>query len=188
MAERRLSILIALADRERAEDLAVHLAEEHGMLVTLAGELDPEDHAVEHYDAVLPTEPVDDETPHVILDDRLPGEDVTGNILAVLPTSAGDALVGAALRLAAAGYRIAPADHHCRQVRRRGMAAVVLTQREKQVVALLAEGASNKLIARRLGISVHTAKFHVAAILQKLGAVNRTDAIAIAMREGLVLV
>ena len=68
------------------------------------------------------------------------------------------------------------------------MAAVVLTQREKQVVALLAEGASNKLIARRLGISVHTAKFHVAAILQKLGAVNRTDAIAIAMREGLVLV
>ena len=53
MAERRLSILLALADRERAEDLAVHLAEEHGMLVTLAGELDPDDHAVEHYDAVL---------------------------------------------------------------------------------------------------------------------------------------
>ena len=64
----------------------------------------------------------------------------------------------------------------------------MLTQREKQVVALLAEGASNKLIARRLGISVHTAKFHVAAILHKLGAVNRTDAIAIAMREGLILV
>ena len=53
MAERRLSILIALASRERAEDLAVHLAEEHGMVATLAGELDPEDHAVEHYDAVL---------------------------------------------------------------------------------------------------------------------------------------
>ena len=56
------------------------------------------------------------------------------------------------------------------------------------MIALLAEGASNKLIARRLDISVHTAKFHVAAILEKLGAVNRTDAIAIAMREGLVLV
>src|SRR5262249_18784926 len=63
-----------------------------------------------------------------------------------------------------------------------------LTQRESQVIALLAEGASNKLIARRLDISVHTAKFHVAPILEKLGAVNRTDAIAIAMREGLVLV
>ena len=43
MAERRLSILLALADRERAEDLAVHLAEEHGMAATLAGELDPDD-------------------------------------------------------------------------------------------------------------------------------------------------
>ena len=44
------------------------------------------------------------------------------------------------------------------------------------------------MIARRLDISVHTAKFHVAAILTKLGAANRTDAIAIAMRQGLVLV
>ena len=149
--------------------------------------LDPEDHAVEHYDAVLSTEPVDGETPHVILDDRLPNGDATGNILAVIPTSAGDALVAAALRLAAAGYRIAPAAS-LPAGKAPGMAAVVLTHREKQVVALLAEGASNKLIARRLGISVHTAKFHVAAILQKLGAVNRTDAIAIAMREGLVLV
>ena len=56
------------------------------------------------------------------------------------------------------------------------------------MLALLAEGAPNKVIARRLDISVHTAKFHVAAILTKLGAANRTDAIAIAMRQGLVLV
>ena len=187
MADRRLSILIALASRERAENLAVHLAEEHGMVATLAGELDPEDHAVEHYDAVLSTEPVDGETPHVSLDDRLTNGDATGNILAVMPTSASEELVAAALRLAAAGYRIQPAAS-LPAGKAPGMAAVVLTHREKQVVALLAEGASNKLIARRLGISVHTAKFHVAAILQKLGAVNRTDAIAIAMREGLVLV
>jgi DNA-binding CsgD family transcriptional regulator len=187
MAERRLSILLALADRERAEDLAVHLVEEHGMLATVAGEIDPDDPAGEHYDAVLAAEPVDDETPHVILGDRPAGEEMTGNIFAILPTSSGDALIAAALRLAAAGYRIALAA----SLPPTGVAlgtAVVLTQREKQVVALLAEGASNKLIARRLGISVHTAKFHVAAILQKLGAVNRTDAIAIAMREGLILV
>ena len=75
------------------------------MVATLAGELDPEDHAVEHYDAVLSTEPVDGETPHVIFDDRLPNGDATGNILAVMPTSAGDELVAAALRLAAAGYQ-----------------------------------------------------------------------------------
>ena len=41
MAARRLSILVALADRERAEDFAIHLGEEQGMVVTLAGELDP---------------------------------------------------------------------------------------------------------------------------------------------------
>ena len=204
MAERRLSILLALADHERAEDLAIHLAEEHGMVVTLAGELDPEDHAVEHYDAVLAAEPIDAETPHVILDDSTAGEHAEGNVFAVLPRSAADPLVGAALRLAAAGYRISqaapgrtarvqaddvqPMNGSAGLPAARLSGAIVLTQREKQVVALLAEGASNKLIARRLGISVHTAKFHVAAILQKLGAVNRTDAIAIAMREGLVLV
>jgi DNA-binding NarL/FixJ family response regulator len=188
VAERRLSILLALADRERAEDFAVHLAEEHGMLVTLAGELDPEDHAGEHYDAVLAAEPIDDETPHVILSEQPASEEMTGNIFAVLPPSTGDALVGAALRLAAAGYRIAPAGSLPPTGKALPTGAIVLTQREKQVLALLAEGASNKLIARRLAISVHTAKFHVAAILQKLGAVNRTDAIAIAMREGLILV
>ena len=188
MAERRLSILLALADRERAEDFAVHIAEDHGMLVTLASELDADDHAGEHYDAVLAAEPVDGATPHVILGDRPAGESAADNIVAVLPSAAGDALVGAALRLAAAGYRIAPAGSLPPTGKAPPTGAIVLTQREKQVVALLAEGASNKLIARRLGISVHTAKFHVAAILQKLGAVNRTDAIASAMREGLILV
>jgi DNA-binding CsgD family transcriptional regulator len=63
-----------------------------------------------------------------------------------------------------------------------------LSAREQQVAELLVEGASNKLIARRLGISVHTAKFHVAAVLEKLGARNRADAVAIVMREGLVVV
>lgn len=63
-----------------------------------------------------------------------------------------------------------------------------LSPREAEVLVLLAEGAPNKVIARRLDISIHTVKFHVAAILVKLGAANRTDAIAIAMRQGLVLV
>jgi DNA-binding NarL/FixJ family response regulator len=63
-----------------------------------------------------------------------------------------------------------------------------LTARELQVLQLLAEGASNKAIARRLGITPHTAKFHVAAIAGKLGASGRTDAVAKAMRLGLVMV
>jgi DNA-binding CsgD family transcriptional regulator len=61
-----------------------------------------------------------------------------------------------------------------------------LTPRELEVLALLAEGASNKAIARRLGISVHTAKFHVRSLLEKLDAVGRTDAVAHAASLGVL--
>ena len=61
-----------------------------------------------------------------------------------------------------------------------------LTPRELDVLALLAEGASNKDIARRLGISVHTAKFHVGSLLEKLDATGRTDAVAHAARRGVI--
>ena len=50
----------------------------------------------------------------------------------------------------------------------------------------MAEGASNKGIARRLGISVHTAKFHVGSLLDKLDATGRTDAVAQAVRQGVI--
>ena len=61
-----------------------------------------------------------------------------------------------------------------------------LTPRELDVLALLAEGASNKVIAQRLGISVHTAKFHVGSLLDKLDATGRTDAVAHAARRGVI--
>lgn len=61
-----------------------------------------------------------------------------------------------------------------------------LTQREFEVLELLAEGASNKTIARRLGISAHTAKFHVGRLLDKLDANGRTDAVAHAARLGVL--
>jgi DNA-binding CsgD family transcriptional regulator len=64
---------------------------------------------------------------------------------------------------------------------------IPLTPRELEVLALLAEGASNKAIALRLGISVHTAKFHVGSLLDKLDAVGRTDAVAHAARIGAIL-
>ena len=62
-----------------------------------------------------------------------------------------------------------------------------LTPRELEVLAAMADGASNKVIARRLGISFHTAKFHVAAILAKLDADSRTEAVARAAHLGLVM-
>jgi DNA-binding NarL/FixJ family response regulator len=64
---------------------------------------------------------------------------------------------------------------------------VPLTPRELEVLAAMADGASNKAIARRLGISFHTAKFHVAAILAKLDADSRTEAVARAAHLGLVM-
>jgi DNA-binding NarL/FixJ family response regulator len=66
-------------------------------------------------------------------------------------------------------------------------AAARLTPRELEVLAAMADGASNKAIARRLGISFHTAKFHVAAILAKLDADSRTEAVTRAAQLGLVM-
>ena len=62
-----------------------------------------------------------------------------------------------------------------------------LTPREMEVLQLLAQGLANKAIAERLGISDHTAKFHVNAILGKLDAESRTEAIVQAVRLGLVI-
>jgi DNA-binding CsgD family transcriptional regulator len=61
-----------------------------------------------------------------------------------------------------------------------------LTPREKDVLVLLAEGASNEAIARQLGISVHTAKFHVGSLLEKFDATGRTDVVAHAARLGVI--
>ncbi len=65
-------------------------------------------------------------------------------------------------------------------------AETALTPRELEVLTLLADGASNKTIARRLGISVHTAKFHVGSLIDKLDATGRTDAVAHAARLGVI--
>jgi NarL family two-component system response regulator YdfI len=62
-----------------------------------------------------------------------------------------------------------------------------LTPRELEVLALMAEGAGNKTIARRLQISDHTVKYHVASILAKLHATSRTEAVSQGIRHGLVL-
>ena len=63
-----------------------------------------------------------------------------------------------------------------------------LTSREGEVLALLADGAANKEIAGRLGISEHTVKFHVSSILNKLGAASRTEAVTRGYKEGLIVI
>lgn len=91
-------------------------------------------------------------------------------------------LIVAAARLRAAGYRVEREP----ETRSAPLERRALSQREQQVAELLVNGASNKVIARELDISVHTAKFHVTAILDKLGARNRADAVSILIRERLV--
>jgi DNA-binding CsgD family transcriptional regulator len=99
-------------------------------------------------------------------------------IASVLSNVEGVELVGASLEAdAVIVATTAPGDAD---------AEVALTARELEVLALLAEGASNKLIARRLGISTHTAKYHVASLLEKLDAVSRTDAVTSAARLGVL--
>jgi DNA-binding CsgD family transcriptional regulator len=88
------------------------------------------------------------------------------------------------LRLAAPGE---PADAVLVAGAERAMDRdVALTPREFDVLALLAEGASNKAIARKLAISVHTVKFHIASLFDKLDAEGRTEAVAQAARLGAI--
>ncbi len=63
-----------------------------------------------------------------------------------------------------------------------------LTPREVEVLQLLSEGLGNKEIGARLNISEHTAKFHVASIMGKLGATTRTEAVTLGIRRGLVMI
>ena len=63
-----------------------------------------------------------------------------------------------------------------------------LTEREIEVLRMLAEGLGNKTIAYRLGISEHTVKFHVSSVIAKLGASGRTEAVTIGIRRGLIMI
>lgn len=116
-------------------------------------------------------------------------------VRAILPEDAEPRTIIEALRLVSQGFIIlhdqALAEPMLPEPAEESTAdpvAVVLTPREKEVLQLLAAGASNKLIARRLGVSIHTAKFHVASLLRKLGASGRLEAVGIGLRTGLVMV
>lgn len=128
--------------------------------------------------------------------------DQTCDIRAVVPSDIDATMLGAVLAVVAAGFEVRP--HQGKPRARRDATGSwaetthraagesnelpALTAREREVLALLAEGASNKAIARALSISVHTVKFHVASLSEKLGASGRLEAVAIAIRSGLVMV
>ena len=103
----------------------------------------------------------------------------------VLPVDATPEQIGIALRaLATDLVVVAPEAIHRTQTVPAGSAP---TARETEVLRMIAAGLANKEIAYRLGISEHTVKFHVSALLGKLGAASRAEAIAIGVRRGIVL-
>lgn len=115
-------------------------------------------------------------------------------IRAMLPNEVSTDQLVAALQAAAAGFAILlPADVGAALTAAASASQPLaelpepLTRREREVLQMLAAGLANKEIAARLNISDHTAKFHVAAILGKLGAATRTEAVALGIRRGLVL-
>jgi len=114
---------------------------------------------------------------------------------AVLPRDAQPEEIVAALHAAAAGLAALHVEHtipllpHLAAVRRTIPISQgeTLTPREIEVLVMLAEGTGNKVIARHLGISEHTVKFHVGSILAKLNASSRTEAVTLGVRQGLIL-
>ncbi len=112
-------------------------------------------------------------------------------IRGLLTRDAGLDRLAAALHAAAAGLAVIDPSLAATLVTSRaeapGSPVEALTPREIEVLRLMAEGLPNKAIARQLGISEHTVKFHVNAILGKLGVESRTEAVVRATRQGLIL-
>jgi DNA-binding CsgD family transcriptional regulator len=163
---RRLRIAVSAVDLLRRAALSGVVAEAGHLVV---GAQDAADVVLADGDC-----PPDETRPVVILggaDQDLPG---------VLSRHAGADQIDAALRAVAAGLivRSPGAIDLGFGVMREADAQVLLTPRELEVLATLAEGMTNKAIARRLNISLHTVKFHVESVFRKLGARTRTEAVA----------
>lgn len=111
-----------------------------------------------------------------IIDDRWRG---------ALPREADARQIDAAIRAVAAGLivRAPVARESGFGAMRESEGHALLTPRELEVLAALAEGMTNKAIARRLDISLHTVKFHVESLFRKLGARTRTEAVAKAVER-----
>lgn len=131
----------------------------------------------------------------VLLDQSAPvwaGQAMLAGVRGVLSTDADGEQLALAIEAAAGGLFVLH-PNEVRAERSSPVRAVTLepaeslTARERQVLQMLAAGLGNKEIAARLKISEHTAKFHVASILGKLSASSRTEAVAIGLRRGLIL-
>ena len=130
---------------------------------------------------------------------RMTSGALPAGVRAVLPRNITSTEIAAAIEAVAAGlYVFHPSDIDSIPALRPPSSETVpelgepivehLTPREIEVLQLLSAGLGNKEIAARLNISEHTAKFHVASIMGKLGAATRTEAVTLGIRHGLVMI
>lgn len=126
--------------------------------------------------------------PSVVLSEEvLTSRLLRSGVCAILARDAGAEQIVAALHAASAGLIAIPAQASALLIPAAAESEVEnLTPREMETLEMLAEGLSNKQIAAGLGISEHTAKFHVNSILGKLGAGTRTEAVMRGLRSGLL--
>ena len=162
----RLRIAVHADDPLRRSVLCTMIAEAGHMVVDLKDEAD-----IVLADGSRPSEETRSVIGLGIADDRLRG---------ALPREADARQIDAAIRAVAAGLvvRAPPPRDNGFGVMRENDGQALLTPRELEVLAALAEGLTNKAIARRLDISLHTVKFHVESLFRKLGARTRTEAVA----------
>jgi DNA-binding CsgD family transcriptional regulator len=202
--ERRpIRVALHIADRALRADIA-DSCEDAGLAVAEDG------------DVILADRPIDTAVPVIALVSGKTRRTWPANVRAVVPADVDAAMLAAIITVVAAGYALASAKDiewpsypspapplaspACGGGLGRGAEegtegqadpgdelASALTAREREVLALLIEGASNKEIARALALSVHTVKFHIAALTEKLGARSRVEAVAIAIRSGLMM-
>ena len=174
------------------ENAAEALAEEDAQVLLVEATND----SVEELLEILAATGVTRETAVVVLlDQSAPvwaGQAVQAGVRGVLSTDADREQLVLAIEAAAGGLFVLH-PNEVRAERSSSARAVTLelaeslTARERQVLQMLAAGLGNKEIAARLTISEHTVKFHVASILGKLSASSRTEAVAIGLRRGLIL-
>jgi len=176
MTEPGLHVRVAVTDPVRRRGLTAMLTAAGHTVVTEAADVVLCD--------LLPgsTPPPEAEAPVLALTDALAPEWLAG----VLPRAVVPEQLDAGLRAVAAGL----------VVRRPGAAPVAgfraaeespaLTPREVEVLSLVGQGLTNKAVARRLGISVHTVKFHLEALFTKLDATSRAEAVAKGLRGGVI--
>jgi DNA-binding NarL/FixJ family response regulator len=201
---RPVRVALDIADRALRAEVAADLAdacEDAGIAVAA-------DAAAGDADVIIIDRPVATALPAVALAPDAMRRGWPANVCAVVPADTDAETLAAIITVVAAGYALTArrdagqdagvqdadaddvehGDPEGAGSEAAGAPGIALSFREREVLTLLAGGASNKEIALALALSVSTVKFHVAAITEKLGARSRVDAVAIAVRAGLVMV